>query len=138
MQYSLLKCNLPVQLLDHLPVLSFLGGSEGKASSSNVGDPGLITGSGRSPGEGNGNLLQCPYLENPTDRGTWQSTARGVAKSQTQLLFFQHQKKKNVEMSEYVGKHVEKIITEELNLREVLQEYLRIQRKSSIYTLRNS
>ena len=47
------------------------GGSEVKASASNVGDPGLIPESGRSPGEGNGNSLQCSCLENPMDRDTW-------------------------------------------------------------------
>jgi len=36
-----------------------------------VGDPGLIPGSGRSLGEGNGNPLQYSYLENPMDRGAW-------------------------------------------------------------------
>ena len=45
----------------------------------------LIPGSGRSPGEGNGNLLQYSCLENSMDRGTWQSTVHGVAKSQTRL-----------------------------------------------------
>ena len=48
----------------------------------NAGDAGSIPGSGRSPGVGNGNPLHC--LENPLDRGTWQVTVRGVAKSQTQ------------------------------------------------------
>ena len=47
------------------------GGSEVKASASNVGDLGSIPGSGRSPGEGNGNPLQYSCLENPTDRGAW-------------------------------------------------------------------
>ena len=51
--------------------LSTLGGSEVKASASNVGDLGSIPGSGRSPGEGNGNPLQYSCLENPTDRGAW-------------------------------------------------------------------
>ena len=45
----------------------FPGGSEGKASAYNVGDPGLIPELGRSSGEGNGN----PLLENPMDRGAW-------------------------------------------------------------------
>ena len=45
--------------------------SEGKASACNVGDPDLISGLGRSPGEGNGNPLQCPCLENPMDGGAW-------------------------------------------------------------------
>ena len=41
----------------------------------------LIPRSGRSPGEGHGNLLQCSCLENPMDRGAWDSTVHGVAKS---------------------------------------------------------
>ena len=45
-------------------------GSEVKASASNVGDPGLIPGLGRSAGEGNGNPLQYSCLENPMDGGT--------------------------------------------------------------------
>ena len=49
--------------------LGFPGGSDGKASSCNVGDPGLIPGSGRPPGERNGNLLQHSCLENPMDGG---------------------------------------------------------------------
>ena len=48
----------------------------------NAGDAGLILGSGRSRGEGNGNPLQYSCLENPVDRGTWQATLHGVAKSQ--------------------------------------------------------
>ena len=52
--------------------ISYLwGGSEVKASASNVGNPGSIPGSGRSPGEGNGNPLQYSCLENPMDRGAW-------------------------------------------------------------------
>ena len=47
------------------------GGSDGKASVYNAGDLGLSPGLGRSPGEGNGNPLQCSCLENPTDRGAW-------------------------------------------------------------------
>ena len=45
------------------------GGSEVKASACNVGDLGSVPGSGRSPGEGNGNPLQCSCLENPMDGG---------------------------------------------------------------------
>ena len=51
--------------------LGFPGGSDGKASARNVGDPGLIPGSGRSPGEGNGNPLQYSCLENSMDGGAW-------------------------------------------------------------------
>ena len=47
----------------------FPGGSEGKESACNEGDPGLIPGSGRSPGKGTGNPLQHSYLENSVDRG---------------------------------------------------------------------
>ena len=52
-------------------VIGFPGGSELKASASNAEDPGLIPGSGRSPGEGNGNPFQYSYLENPMDREAW-------------------------------------------------------------------
>ena len=47
----------------------FPGGSDGKASAYNAGDLGSISGSGRSPGEGNGNPLQYSCLENPMDGG---------------------------------------------------------------------
>ena len=56
-----------------------------KESACNAGDTGLITRWGRSPGEGNGNLLQYSCLGNPTDRGAWQATVHGVRKSQTWL-----------------------------------------------------
>ena len=49
----------------------FPGGSDGKASVYNAGDPGSIPGLGRSLGEGNGNPLQYSCLENPMDRGAW-------------------------------------------------------------------
>ena len=51
--------------------LGFPGSSDGKASAYNVGDPGSIRGSGRSPGEENGNPLQFSCLENPMDGGAW-------------------------------------------------------------------
>ena len=51
--------------------LDFPGSSEGKAFACNVGDPGLIPGSGRSPGEGNGTPLQYSCLENPMNREAW-------------------------------------------------------------------
>ena len=51
----------------------------------NAGDPGSIPGSGRSPGEGNGNPLQYSCLENPVDRGAWQAIVHRVAKNWTQL-----------------------------------------------------
>ena len=61
------------------------GSSDSKASACNAGDLGSIPGSGRSPGEGNGNALQYSCLENPMDRGAWWATVPGVAKSWTQL-----------------------------------------------------
>ena len=59
----------------------FPGGSDGKASAYNAGDPGSIPGSGRFPGEENGNPLQYSCLENPMDGGAWWVTVHGVAKS---------------------------------------------------------
>ena len=50
------------------------------ADASNANDVGLITGSGRSPEEGNSNPLQYSCLENPIDRGVWQATIHGVAR----------------------------------------------------------
>ena len=47
------------------------GNSDSKASACSAGDPGLIPGSGRSPGEGNGSPLQCSCLRNPMGRGAW-------------------------------------------------------------------
>ena len=58
--------------------LGFPGGSEGEESACNAGDPGLIAGSGRSPGEGNGNPLQDSCLENYMDRGAWQAMIHGI------------------------------------------------------------
>ena len=46
----------------------------------NAGDTSLILGSGRYPGEGNGNSLQCSGLGNPIVRGVWQATVHGVTK----------------------------------------------------------
>ena len=67
---------------------SFPGGSDGKASAYDVGDPGSIPGSGRSPGRGHGNPLQYSCVENPMDRGALQATFCGVTKSQTRLRDF--------------------------------------------------
>ena len=72
-------------LLENSVCYSQHGGSEVKASACNTGDLGLIPGSGRSPGEGNGNPLQYSCLENPMDGGAWWATVHGVAKSWTWL-----------------------------------------------------
>ena len=64
-------------------MMGFPGVSNGKESSCSAGNLGSIPGSGRSPGEGNGNPLQYSGLENPMDRGAWQATVHGVTKSWT-------------------------------------------------------
>ena len=63
--------------------MGFPHSSVSKESACNAGDSGLIPGSGRSPGEENGNPLQHSCLENPMDRGTWWATVHAIAKSQT-------------------------------------------------------
>ena len=60
------------------------------ANTGDTKDMGLIPGSGRSHGEGNGNPLQYSCLKNSMDRGLWQATVHGVAKSQTQLNTHTH------------------------------------------------
>ena len=59
--------------------------AHGKESAYYVGDPDLIPGLGRSPGERNGNPLQYSCLETPVDRGAWLATAHGATKIWTQL-----------------------------------------------------
>ena len=61
--------------------MDFSGSSAGKESTFNAGDSSSIPRLGRSTGEGNGNPLQYSCLENSMDRGAWQATVHGVAKS---------------------------------------------------------
>ena len=68
---DLYKASLVAQMLKNMPA--------------SAGDPASIPGSGRSPGEGNGNSLQYSCLENSMDRGAWRATVHGIAKSRTQL-----------------------------------------------------
>ena len=68
--------------------MGFPGDSGGNKSACNAGDPGSVPGSGRSPGEGNGNPLEYSCLENSMDRGTWWATVHGVAKNWTLLSDF--------------------------------------------------
>ena len=62
--------------------MDFLGGSVVKNLPANAEDASSIPGSGRSPGEGNGNPLQYSCLGNPMDRGAWWDIVHGVAQSQ--------------------------------------------------------
>ena len=71
--------------------MGFPGGSVVKNPPANARDTGLIFGSGRSPGEGNGNPLQYPCLENPMNRGAWQATVHGVARVRHDLVTKQQQ-----------------------------------------------
>ena len=58
----------------------WLSGTEFACNAGASGDPGLIPGSGRSPGEENNNPLQYSYLENPMDKGAWQARVHGVTR----------------------------------------------------------
>ena len=78
---KLVSCILsgnPIGQRGHLTMSREIWGlfSVSKESACNAGDLGLIPGSGRSPGEGNGNPLQYSYLENPMDRGAWWATVQ--------------------------------------------------------------
>ena len=82
-----------VYVLKHLDINIYNGrgfpcGSDNKETICNVGDLGLIPGSGISPGKGNGNPLQYSCLRNPMDRGACQATVHGITESQTQLTYF--------------------------------------------------
>ena len=66
------KININTNLLWGFP-----GSSDGKETACNAGDPSLIPGLGRSPGEGNDYSLQYSCLGNPMDREAWQATVHG-------------------------------------------------------------
>ena len=72
------------KLLPILPTMGFPCSSVGKESACSA-DLGLIPGLGKSPGEGNGNRLQYPCLENLMDKGAWWAAVHGVAKSWARL-----------------------------------------------------
>ena len=74
-----------LQTLHSAGTRGFPGVLDGKESACNAGDPGLITGLGRSPGEGSSNPLLYSCLENPMDRGAWWAWVHGVTKSRTEL-----------------------------------------------------
>ena len=64
-----------------LPMWGFPGASVVKNLPANAGDMGLVPGSGRSPGEGNGDPLKYSCLENSMNRGAWRAAVHGVAES---------------------------------------------------------
>ena len=70
--------DLAIVLFFYLWLIAFPGGSDGKESAGNTGDPGSIPESGRSPGEGNGNPLQNSCLENSMDKGAWMARVHGL------------------------------------------------------------
>ena len=67
-------CQVLLEIITY-EAMGFLGGSDDKESDCNAGDLGSIPGSGRFPGEGNGNPLQYSCLENPMGRGAWWASA---------------------------------------------------------------
>ena len=68
--------HFPILFPTHFFHLAF-GGSDSKESAGNAGDLGSFPGSGRHPGEGNGNPLQYSCLDNSIDRGAWMATVHG-------------------------------------------------------------
>ena len=77
------ECKLIIATIENSMELGFSHSSVNKESACSVGELGLITGSRRSSGEGNGNPLQYSCLKNPTDREAWQATAQRVAELDT-------------------------------------------------------
>ena len=88
----------------------FLGGSVVRNPPANAGDVGSIPGSGQCPGGGHGNPLQSSCLGNSMDRGAWQATVHGVAKSQTQLKWLNNNEI-NSEPSLRVGVRLSELTT---------------------------
>ena len=72
-----------IRKIDAVALTGFPGDTVVKNQPANAGGAGLIPGSGKPTGEGNGNPLQYSCLENSTDRGAWQAIVHGVAKSLT-------------------------------------------------------
>ena len=83
--FQALSHSISITVLRESIITEFPGGSGSKESAHSAGEPGSIPGSGRSPGEGNGNPLQYSCLENPMGRGAWRATVHEIAKSQTWL-----------------------------------------------------
>ena len=88
-----IKTQTLVLLILHIAIfMGFLRGSDGKEFACNAGNPGAISGSGRSPGKGHGNSLQYSCLENSMDRGAWQAIVHGgrIESDMTEWLTYKH------------------------------------------------
>ena len=85
-----MKTECVYMCIDKYVYLGFPGSSVVKNSSANAEDSSSIPGSGRYPGERNGNPLQYSCLENPMDREAWRTIVHGVAKSQTRQQLNMH------------------------------------------------
>ena len=79
----LLRANVSSLKIISSPAIVFSCGSDGRESACNAGDPCMIPGSRKSPGEGNGYPLQYSCLENSMERGAWWATVHTISKSQT-------------------------------------------------------
>ena len=84
-------------------LLGFPGGSEVKASACIAGNLGSIPGLGRSPGEGNGNLLQYSCLESPMDRRAWQAPVHRVLRGSTRVQRENARAPRNAELEAIVA-----------------------------------
>ena len=82
-QRSLVGCSPQGRRVRHYRATSLLGGSDSKEFACSAGDHGLISGSGRSPAEANGNPFQYSCQENSMDRGAWWATIHGLTESDT-------------------------------------------------------
>ena len=76
--------------------MDFPGGSDSEASVCNAGDPGSLPGSGRSPGGGNGHLLQYSCLENPMDRRAWRAAVYGITQESDTTVVAKQQQTLNI------------------------------------------
>ena len=81
-----LQRNNQQEMIQRYTDIGLCHSSVGKESACNAEDLGSVAGSGRSPGEGNGNLLQHSCLENPKNRGAWQATVHGVTRVRHNLV----------------------------------------------------
>ena len=92
----LIQLRIAFPPISTIEILGFPHSSVGKGSAFNAGDPGSIPGSGRSPGEGNGNPLQYSCLKNPMDRVAWQATVHEVVRVGHNLVTKDRERERDV------------------------------------------